>query len=80
MASGDPAAERQALMGHVGAATKAAAAMAKGEAPFDLVAAQLALKTMNGAALGFGHMFPKGSETGAKTEASPKNLVRPSGF
>lgn len=79
-ASGDPAAERQAAMKQVGAATGAAAAMVKGEVPFNAVAAQLALRTMNGVGLGFGYMFPEGSETGAKTEASPKIWSDRAGF
>ncbi len=72
LASGNPAAERQALMKNVGAATKAGAAMAKGEVDFDAVTAQLVLRTMNNAGLAFGYMFPEGSETGEKTEAKPE--------
>ena len=54
--------------------------MVKGEVPFDLVAAQMAMKTLNSAALGFGYMFPEGSETGADTEASPKIWSDREGF
>ena len=79
-AAGDAAVERQALMSHVGAATGAAAKMVKGEIPFDLVAAQLAMRTLNSAALGFGYMFPEGSETGAKTEAAPAIWSDRAGF
>ncbi len=80
VAAGDPAVERQLMMKNVGAATGAAAAMVKGQAEFNAVAAQLALRTMNSAALGFGHLFPKGSETGAETEASPKIWSDGAGF
>lgn len=76
----DPSADRQTVMGNVGAAMKVAAGFAKGETPFDLVAAQLAVRTMNSASIGFGHMFPEGSETGNKTEASPKIWSDRAGF
>lgn len=70
-AAGDAAVERQALMKNVGAATRSASAMVKGEVEFNAVAAQMAMATLHNAALGFGYMFPEGSETGAETEASP---------
>ncbi|MEM8750175.1 MAG: cytochrome c [Pseudomonadota bacterium] len=79
-AAGDAPTERQTLMGNVGAATGAGAKMVKGEVEFDLVAAQLALRTMNTAGLAFGYMFPDGSQTGAKTEASPKIWEDRAGF
>ncbi|MEP1205822.1 MAG: cytochrome c [Rhizobiaceae bacterium] len=69
-AAGDVAADRQALMKQNGAATRVLAGMVKGQTPFDAVAAQLAFRTLNTAALGFGHMFPEGSQTGANTEAA----------
>ena len=72
--------DRQALMKNVGAATKVAAGMVKGQVPFDAVAAQLAMRTMNNAALGFGHMFPDGSQTGAETEAAPAIWSDRAGF
>ncbi len=79
-AGSNPAVERQAMMKNVGAATGAAAAMIKGQVPFNAVAAQLALRTMNTAALGFGELFPEGSQTGAETEASPKIWSDRAGF
>ncbi|MEE9313503.1 MAG: cytochrome c [Rhizobiaceae bacterium] len=79
-AGGNPAVERQAMMKNVGAATGAAAGMIKGKIPFNAVAAQLALRTMNNAALGFGALFPEGSESGAETEASPKIWSDRAGF
>lgn len=80
MAVGDPAAERQAVMKNVGAATGVASKMVKGEVEFDAVAAELAMRTLNNAGLAFGFMFPEGSETGAKTEASPKIWEDRAGF
>lgn len=80
IAAGNPAEERQSMMKNVGAATGAGAKMAKGEVEFNAVAAQLVLRTMNTAALGFGHMFPDGSQTGAETEASPKIWEDRAGF
>ena len=35
---------------------------------------------MNNAALGFGHMFPDGSQTGAETEAAPAIWSDRAGF
>jgi len=80
VAGGDPATQRQAMMKNVGAATGAAAAMVKGQIEFNAVAAQLALRTMNNAGIGFGNLFPVGSETGAETEASPKIWSDRAGF
>ena len=80
VASGDAPKERQALMGNVGAATGAGAAMVKGEVEFDAVAAQLVLRTMNTAGLAFGYMFPEGSETGSNTEAAPAIWSDRAGF
>ncbi len=76
----DPTIDRQAIMKNVGAATGAAAAMVKGEADFNLAAAQLSLRTMNNAALALGYLFPAGSETGNETEASPKIWEDKAGF
>lgn len=80
LGAGDAAKERQSIMSNVGGATKVLAGMAKGQVPFDAVAAQMAVKTMNSAALGFGYMFPEGSETGSKTEASSKIWSDRAGF
>lgn len=79
-AAGDAAKERQDIMKNVGAATKVLAGMSKGQIPFDAVAAQMALKTMNSAAIGFGYMFPEGSETGSETEAAPAIWSDRAGF
>ena len=69
-AAGDAAVERQALMKLNGGATGVLARMVKGQMEFDAVQAQQAMNVLNSAALGFGYMFPKGSETGANTEAA----------
>jgi cytochrome c556 len=76
----DPIAVRKAIMKNVGAATGAGGAMAKGEAEFNAVTAALVLRTMNTAALGFGELFPEGSETGGESTASPKIWEDRAGF
>ena len=80
MSADDPIAVRKAMMKNVGAATGAGAAMAKGEADFNAVTAELVLRTMNNAALGFGELFPDGSDSGGKTTASPKIWEDRAGF
>lgn len=78
--SADPAAARQALMANVGKSTGLLAAMAREEAPFDARVAEAALRTINAAAIGFGTLFPEGSETGAETEAAPAIWTDRAGF
>ena len=70
-AADDPIAARQNIMKNVGAAMKAAGAMATGKAEYDALAAELAVRTINSSAIGFPMFFPKGSETGGDTEAAP---------
>lgn len=67
----DAIATRKALMKAVGGATKASGQMVKGEVPFDAAKAQanMALIAKNAAA--FPANFPKGSETGGETHATP---------
>ena len=79
-ATDNPTGERQAMMKNVGAAIGMGSKMVKGELEFNSVAAQLVLKTMNTSALGFGYMFPEGSETGNETEASPAIWSDRAGF
>lgn len=79
-AAPDYPADRQAMMKNNGAATGAAAAMVKGEAPFDARVAALSVHVMNTAANGFGAMFPEGSESGAETEAKPEIWSDREGF
>jgi len=76
----DPIAARKAIMKNVGAATGAGGQMLKGELEFNAAAAELLLRTMNTAALGFGELFPEGSETGGESTASPKIWEDRAGF
>ena len=64
----------------VGAAIGMGSKIAKGEVEYNAIAANLVLRTMHSAALGFGYMFPEGSETGADTEASPSIWSDRAGF
>lgn len=75
-----PAEERQELMKSVGDAVKVAVPMAKGEAAYDAAAASKAMRTIGSVPDKFVKLFPKGSETGAKTEASPKIWEDMKGF
>jgi cytochrome c556 len=79
-AAEDPIAARKGMMSNVGKAMGAAAAMVKGEAEFDARVGELAFRTMNAVSLGYGEMFPAGSETGGETEASPKIWEDNAGF
>ena len=79
-AADDPIVTRKALMKSVGASIKATAPMVKGEAPYDAVTAELAMRTVHAAAAGFGHYFPEGSDMGLETEASPKIWEDMAGF
>lgn len=79
-AAEDPIATRKALMQNVGAAAGAGGAMLKGQVPFNAVTAELVLRTMNAASLGFGELFPKGSETGGKSTAAPSIWEDRDGF
>lgn len=76
----DPIAQREALMEQNGKDTKAGAALAKGETPYDPAVAEAIFKRMNAVAMKFGGLFPKGSETGGKTEASPAIWQKPAEF
>ncbi len=66
---GDPIHARQEMMETVGFATKTAGAMVKGKAPWDARKAELAMRTINAVAYGFGHKFSDNSKTGGDTEA-----------
>lgn len=80
MAAEDPIASRQAIMKTVGTATKASAQMIKGQAPFDAIKAELAMRALNAAAISVVKFFPKGSEKGGDTQASPKIWQDMKGF
>ena len=71
-ANDDPIATRKAMMKNVGASIGVMGKMAKGEAEFDATQANLAMRAINNAAIGFVHLVPEGSESGGETEAAPK--------
>lgn len=72
LAQGDPIAARRDLMKKVGAATRTATQMVKGEAPFDLAKAKEVLAVYAEAADKTHTYFPETSKTGGETTASPK--------
>jgi cytochrome c556 len=72
IAQQDPIAARKALMKANGQNAGAIAKMVKGEAPFDLAAAQKAFATFQEAAAKMPNLFPDNSKTGGETAASPK--------
>lgn len=78
--AGEPSADRQLMMKNVGAAAGAGGAILKGEAEFDPRVADLIFRTIHQASLGYGELFPEGSETGNETEASPKIWEDMEGF
>ena len=63
--------QRKELMKQNGAAAGTAAKMLKGETPFDLAAAQAALKSMADVAAKMPGLFPDDSKTGGDTKALP---------
>lgn len=80
IAAENPIGARKAMMQNVVAATKMGGGMLKGNIEYSEAAAQLVLRVMNQAALGVGEYFPKGSETGMETTASPKIWSDMEGF
>jgi cytochrome c556 len=71
-AADEPQVVRAAMMKKVGGAMGALAGIAKGEKPYDAAVVKASLTTMKDVAAHFPDQFPKGSETGFNTEASPK--------
>jgi cytochrome c556 len=67
----DPVAARKELMKSNGAQARAAGAMVKGEAPFDLAKAKAIFVTVEGNAAKLKELFPAGSDKG-DTAALPK--------
>jgi cytochrome c556 len=63
--------ERKQTMKQAGGAAGSAGKMLKGEAPFDLAAAQTALKTLVDVAAKMPNLFPEDSKTGGETRALP---------
>src|ERR1700752_4676956 len=70
-AQSDPIAARKALMKKNGDEAKVGAAMAKGEAPFDLTKAQAIVATFAESAMKAPALFPEPSKTGGETAALP---------
>jgi cytochrome c556 len=68
----DAIAKRKALMKEVGAASKLLNEMIKGEKPFDAKAAAEGMTKIAGGWAEFAKLYPKGTETGGETTASPK--------
>lgn len=66
----DAITERQTILKGIGDDTRPAAAMLKGDAPFDLAKVKTALKTQIDGAAKLPSLYPDNSRTG-KTEASP---------
>ncbi len=71
-ASDDPIKDRKELMKGNGKAVKGVVAILKGEAPYDGVAVEKAMKSVNTSLATFVTLFPKGSETGGETAAKPE--------
>jgi len=80
LAQQDPIAARKALMKANGDQAKIGAAMAKGEAPFDLAKAQQVFATFSDSAGKEGGLFPENSKTGGDTAALPKIWETPDDF
>jgi cytochrome c556 len=70
-AADDPIKMRKDILKGFGEATKPNAGALKGEAPFNLAAAQAALKTYAEGAKKLPDLFPDNSKTGGDTEALP---------
>lgn len=70
-AQSDPIATRRQTMKDVGAAAKAGAQMAKGDAPYDQAKAQQVFTTFADAAAKMPTLFPDNSKTGGDTAALP---------
>jgi cytochrome c556 len=71
-AQSDPIAARKALMKENGDQAKIASAMLKGDAPFDLTKAKVALAAFQQAGEKAPALFPDNSKTGGETAALPK--------
>jgi cytochrome c556 len=71
IAQQNPIEQRKAIMKENGAQAKAGAAMAKGEAPFDLAKAKTIFATFADSAGKMPNLFPPDSKTGNETTAAP---------
>ncbi|MEZ5849873.1 MAG: cytochrome c [Hyphomicrobiaceae bacterium] len=72
VAAGDAIAKRKAYMKSVGGAAKQSGQMIKGEQPYDAKAAAANMTKIAAGWADFAKQFPKGTETGGETTASPK--------
>jgi cytochrome c556 len=75
-----PIEDRQQLMKNTQAATKDAVALARGTVPFDAVKAKAVAQVYADTAAKLPALFPKGTETGSKTQADPKIWSDAAGF
>lgn len=80
LAAENPIADRKAVMKNNGAAVGVLARMVRGEAEYDAVAAQLAMRVIHSGSAGLPGLFPEGSESGGDTEAAPKIWEDRAGF
>jgi cytochrome c556 len=80
VAQQNPIEARKAMMKANSDQGKIGAAMAKGEAPFDLAKAKKIFVTYADAAGKFGDLFPANSKTGGETTAAPKIWEDMAGF
>ncbi len=71
---------RQQLMQDIKAAMGASVAMVKGEMEYDAKRAELAMRTMNAAAIGLPMFFTKDNSEDLDTEAGPKIWQNMDGF
>lgn len=76
----DAIANRKAYMKSVGGAAKASGEMIKGEKPYDAAVAAEGMTKIAAGWADFAKSFPKGSETGGETTASPKIWENLKGF
>lgn len=68
----EPQEVRKEMMEKIGKAMGGLVGIVKGKTPYDAEVVKASLTTMSETIKGFPDQFPKGSETGHKTEASPK--------
>jgi cytochrome c556 len=68
----NPIETRKNLMKDNGFAAKTMSDMVKGDAPYDPVKAQLAMRLIYSDIVGFPFLFPEDSKTGGDTEAKPE--------
>ena len=79
-AAAGPVEDRQELMKSVVKSLKLSIKMVKGELPYDAAAAAAAMQTIHDVPDKYTKLFPAGSDTHPKTEASPKIWQDMQGF